>query len=66
MDIPQLAEELFINSFVQLEVQDKQSQKAYNFLPLINFMSFIWNSKVEKENTLNIILFKEWVDRQRV
>jgi len=40
VDIPQLAEELFVDSSVKLKVQDKQSKKTNKFLSLINFMGF--------------------------
>ena len=43
VDIPQLAEELFVNSSVKLKVQDKQSKKTNKFLSLINFMGFTWD-----------------------
>lgn len=40
VDIPQLAEELFVNSSVKLKVQDEQSKKTNKFLSLVNFMGF--------------------------
>lgn len=40
VDIPQLAEELFVNSSVKLKVQDEQSKKTNKFLSLVNFMWF--------------------------
>jgi len=43
VDIPQLAEELFVDSSVKLKVQDKQSKKTNKFLSLIDFMGFTWD-----------------------
>ena len=40
VDIPQLAEELFVHSSVKLIMQDVQSKETNKFLPLIYFMGF--------------------------